>query len=195
MMTIAQSRAARGLLGWTQNDLAIACGLSKTAINNFEKGHSNIKSESLASIRNALMHAGIEFLEDEGVRKQKDRVRLTNSNYVLLDDIIDTIVYNPDAEVLLRGFKTGLDNLIKNNDQEKYHLNLKKIKARTRSIDSNNAIGLIIYGPKVALCMADESATIIIDSAEIAAREQNRFEDLWTLQNLKTKNIRAATNI
>ena len=42
MITIGQCRAARGLLDWTQQDLAEACGLSKTAINNFEKGHSDI---------------------------------------------------------------------------------------------------------------------------------------------------------
>ena len=34
MITIEQCRAARGLLGWTQQDIADASGLSKTAINN-----------------------------------------------------------------------------------------------------------------------------------------------------------------
>ena len=70
MVTIEQCRGARGILGWTQQDLADASGLSKTAINNFEKQHSDIKAESLRAIRLAFESANIEFIGSEGVSKK-----------------------------------------------------------------------------------------------------------------------------
>ena len=76
MLTIEQCRGARGLIGWTQQDLADASGLSKTAINNFEKRHSDIKAESLKAIRMAFESMDIEFLEQNGVRRKSENARL-----------------------------------------------------------------------------------------------------------------------
>lgn len=69
MITIEQCRAARGLLGWTQADLAQASGLSKTAINNFEMGRGDVKQTSLEAMRHAFEREQIEFIEGCGVKK------------------------------------------------------------------------------------------------------------------------------
>ena len=94
MLTIEQCRAARGMLGWTQQDLADASGLSKTAINNFEKGHSDIKTESLRAIRMAFESLDLEFIGQEGLRKKKDNIRILKGETALeslADDIEKTI--------------------------------------------------------------------------------------------------------
>ena len=59
---VAQSRAARALLGWSQGDLAKAAGLSLLTVRKFEKGRSDPYSRNLEAIRSALEGAGIEFI-------------------------------------------------------------------------------------------------------------------------------------
>lgn len=56
----AQSRAARGLLGWSQQDLATAAGLkSWRTIQRFESGER--VPRAVADIVTALETAGVEF--------------------------------------------------------------------------------------------------------------------------------------
>ena len=62
-MTPAQCRAARGLLNWTQSDLADRAGVAATTVRNFENGAS-IQRASLAVISGALETAGVEFIAD-----------------------------------------------------------------------------------------------------------------------------------
>lgn len=73
MITPAQIRAARSLLGWSQRDLAARCGLSQTALTNIERGAADPKVSTLQRIHQALEEAGVVFIaagggEGEGVR-------------------------------------------------------------------------------------------------------------------------------
>jgi transcriptional regulator with XRE-family HTH domain len=70
LITAAQCRAARGLLGWTQQDLATATGLSKTAIVQFETGLARTREETLAQIVLSLTNQGIEFVIPDGVNRR-----------------------------------------------------------------------------------------------------------------------------
>ena len=63
MITAAQSRGARGLLDWSQSQLAERSNLSESTIRNFEKGRKDPSINNLAAIRTALESAGIQFLE------------------------------------------------------------------------------------------------------------------------------------
>lgn len=60
----AQCRAARGLLGWSQDELTVAVGssVSKRTIVRFERGETNPHPRTLEAIRFALEAAGIDFL-------------------------------------------------------------------------------------------------------------------------------------
>jgi len=74
MISLKQIRAARGLLGWTQKDLAERCGFSTGAINRIEKGASDPKSSSLRLIQAVFEKEGIVFIDDdnfEGVKLRK----------------------------------------------------------------------------------------------------------------------------
>lgn len=64
-----QSRAARGLLRWTQADLARAAGVSQLTVRNFEAEKTSPTRATLDVIRRAFEKAGVEFLDDgQGVR-------------------------------------------------------------------------------------------------------------------------------
>ena len=61
-------RGARGLLGWTQEDLARHAKVGVTTIRNFEAGRSTPIANNQLAIRGAMAAAGIEFLPDRGIR-------------------------------------------------------------------------------------------------------------------------------
>ncbi|WP_429515133.1 helix-turn-helix transcriptional regulator [Rhodoligotrophos appendicifer] len=62
MLTAEQCRAARGLLDWTQEDLAERAGLSRGTIRDFEKGRHDFHRSTLAQILSALELAGVLFI-------------------------------------------------------------------------------------------------------------------------------------
>lgn len=69
-MSPAQARGARGLLGWTEADLAAKVGLDARFVRDFEGGHRDPPSGQVEALRSALMAAGVIFTEGDaaGVR-------------------------------------------------------------------------------------------------------------------------------
>jgi transcriptional regulator with XRE-family HTH domain len=67
-VTSAQIRMARAALNWSVRDLATATGLHRNTISNIEVGRYLGNQDSLALIESVLRSAGIEFLEENGVR-------------------------------------------------------------------------------------------------------------------------------
>ena len=65
-MTPAQCRAARGLLNWSQQQLADRASVSVTTVRNFERGASDLLRNNLAAVRAALQAEGIELLAGDG---------------------------------------------------------------------------------------------------------------------------------
>jgi DNA-binding transcriptional regulator YiaG len=73
-MTPAQCRAARGLLSWTQDQLANASRVSDVTVRHFENDEVTPRRSSLHVMRRALEGAGVVFL-DEGVHGPGVRLR------------------------------------------------------------------------------------------------------------------------
>jgi DNA-binding XRE family transcriptional regulator len=63
MLDAQHSRAARGWLDWTQNDLAKQAGVSLSTIRDFEKGRRKPMTNNIKAIEAALATAGITFTE------------------------------------------------------------------------------------------------------------------------------------
>ena len=66
MLTPAQLRAARALIGWSRTDLAKKAGTGSATIQQFEWGGSNPKMQTVLNWRRALQQAGVIFIEDNG---------------------------------------------------------------------------------------------------------------------------------
>jgi transcriptional regulator with XRE-family HTH domain len=68
------SRAARGLLDWTQAQLAQAAQVGLSTVRNFEAGRSLPSQANLFGIQCALEGADVEFLPDGAVRLRPDPI-------------------------------------------------------------------------------------------------------------------------
>jgi predicted transcriptional regulator len=72
MITPRQIRAARALLGWSQQQLADKAIVSLNAVTRLEKAKVDSRLSTLVAIEKALTKAGIDFLpageRGEGVR-------------------------------------------------------------------------------------------------------------------------------
>jgi predicted transcriptional regulator len=66
-VTIAQLRAARGLLGWSQSDLAVNAGLSLPTVKRLEGGFGpRVSDLARAKLQRTLEMAGIDFIHENG---------------------------------------------------------------------------------------------------------------------------------
>lgn len=66
MITAAQCRAARGLIAWSQQDLAQRAGVGTVAVHQLENGTSRPRRATLEVVRRAFEDAGVEFITGNG---------------------------------------------------------------------------------------------------------------------------------
>jgi predicted transcriptional regulator len=66
MITPEQSRAARGLLDWNQQDLAKEAGVGIVTVHQLEAGTSQPRRATLQVIKRAFEKAGVEFIDENG---------------------------------------------------------------------------------------------------------------------------------
>jgi transcriptional regulator with XRE-family HTH domain len=77
-ISIEQFRAARGLLGWSQSELASRAGLSLPTVKRVEAGLGpRVSDDARAKLQAALEAGGIQFIGEDGggagVRFRKPR--------------------------------------------------------------------------------------------------------------------------
>ena len=65
-MTGGQCRAARGLLGLSQKDLATTAAVFPRTVQDFEAGARQPLSQTITVLQSALETAGIEFIPENG---------------------------------------------------------------------------------------------------------------------------------
>lgn len=67
IVTAGQLRAARGLIGWSQTDLARRAGLSLPTVKRVETDLGiRVSNDARTKLRQALEAAGIEFIDENG---------------------------------------------------------------------------------------------------------------------------------
>ena len=101
-----QCRAARGLLNWSQPDLAERSGITVNPIISFEKGgNAKPAARTMRRIVHAFELAGIAFTQNGGVEWQNSLVTLLEGETAvkdMMDDIYHTLK-DTDGEVLIAG--------------------------------------------------------------------------------------------
>lgn len=60
-----QCRAARGLLNWTQAELASNAGVSRSTVRDYEGGRHDLHRSTMALLIQAFEKAGVELLDSE----------------------------------------------------------------------------------------------------------------------------------
>jgi len=94
IITGRQIRGARGLLGWSMEDLADKTGITRITVRQIEAETVQPQERTLASILTAFDKEGIEFQDNEGVciRKHQMRSYSGKAGYrQLLDHIYETV--------------------------------------------------------------------------------------------------------
>ena len=66
MITPAQCRAARGLLEWSQSELAHRAHVGIVTVHQLEAGISRPRNATLEVIRRAFESADVEFIDENG---------------------------------------------------------------------------------------------------------------------------------
>jgi transcriptional regulator with XRE-family HTH domain len=66
VMTPAHCRAARGLLNWSQQQLADRARVSRATVAHYETGTANVQPNNVLGMQRALEEAGIEFILQNG---------------------------------------------------------------------------------------------------------------------------------
>jgi len=79
MLTPAQLRAARALVGWSRDTLAVRSGTSAPTIQAFEALGSDPKLSTLNKWYRALEGSGVEFIDDSAEDDRGPGVRLRHS--------------------------------------------------------------------------------------------------------------------
>ena len=68
MLTVAQLRAARGLIGWNQGKLADTAGVALSTVKRMEGSVGLVRgnAENVWKVQRALQDAGIIFIDENG---------------------------------------------------------------------------------------------------------------------------------
>ena len=205
MITKYQIAAARALLEWTQDDLAHASGVSKDMISKIEGGKSAGSLKSIQSLEDALSVAGIEFGENDSVKRYSAQIRVLKGQKGFLD------FYD---EVFEEVQKTGATSVhVSNVDERKFVQwqgdQLKEHSARMQALGTKYkilikhgdnyfpasdyaeyrwmpegtfySVPFYLYGKKVAMLIFDENEPriYILSESELTKVYKAQFESLW----------------
>jgi predicted transcriptional regulator len=75
MISARQIRAARALLGWSQQDLADRAIISVNALRRLEGEQVDPRLSTIAAVKTALESAGVDFLSASGAHGEGVRLR------------------------------------------------------------------------------------------------------------------------
>lgn len=203
-ITTAQIRGARGILNWSQSDLADRTGISATSIGSIENGQSTPRENTLKAIRQAFENSGIEFIGKEGVKIRSGSVRVYNGRVGFLsfyDDVYKTLKDNC-SEVLVSNvnerdfvkwlgeFKDthiermssleGLSFKILIRDGDDYTPAGRYAEYRMMPKELFSSVPFYVYGDKLAVMLFDLEPTIIVlEYPAVSAAYRVQFEDIW----------------
>lgn len=203
-ITTAQIRGARGILNWSQSELAERTGISSTSIGSIENGQSTPRASTLQTIRKTFEDAGIEFIGLEGVRLRSGDIRTYKGQAGLIDfyeDIYrtvknfkgDILVSNVDERLFVKymgDFAVTHIERMKSLPSIQYKILLREGDdyipgedyAEYRSIPSElfASVPFYVYADKMAIIVFESELTVIVmDYPAIANAYRTQFADMW----------------
>lgn len=100
-ITAAQIRGARGVLNWTQGDLAERTDISATSIGSIENGSTQPRESTLATIQRVFEEAGIEFIDNDGIRLRTGEIRVFRgrTGFIEFFDYVYSVLKDEEGDV------------------------------------------------------------------------------------------------
>lgn len=208
IITPAQCRAARGILNWSQPQLAAKCGLHVQTISSFEQDKKIPSKRTLETIASAFDSEGICFAPDDGVHRKANRVVTFNGQDGFAEfkwDVYETAkkhggeicVSNVDERLYTERLSKEIDDAYMQKMEElKKHSNYT-FKILVNEGDYNfvgsayaeyrwtpralfSKVPFYVYGPKLAFIFFEEDTTIhMINNHKIAESQRVQFNLLW----------------
>jgi transcriptional regulator with XRE-family HTH domain len=204
MISLEQMRAARGLMNWSQADLAQLAGISTTAMNNIDRGLSRPRLSTLEDIRKVFESNGVEFIEGNGVRFRKDVFRIETFEgpegfLRYLRDIMETQVakkveglhhsYNEPS--MLKKHRRVLFDFYREFSKNKLRERVLVPEGVTERFGPpqtseyrwapkalfNHQVGHSVYGDKY--CIFLKNRIVVIENSDIAEAYRQQFEANW----------------
>lgn len=101
-MTADQCRAGRGLLDWSQDDLATNARVSRATVADFERNLRTPMRNNLISMEECMFVAGVEFLPDDapmgvGVRFRERKLQYSKNVRVADGGVILRLVWGDEV--------------------------------------------------------------------------------------------------
>ncbi|NCC22780.1 MAG: XRE family transcriptional regulator [Alphaproteobacteria bacterium] len=207
-VNVNQIRAARGLLGWSQKELAARSGISDVSIINYENGKRTPHQNTLEKIMRAFEMAGVEFTEDGGIRPRQSRVITFEGREgfrQFFDDIYETAKSSDDPDLCTTNHVEDVyDHWL--GDYEPIHnkrmTELKDIKVRVLLKEGDkhltstsyadyrwvkneffSDVSLYVYGKKVAFVdfFEDNVIVTVVESERAADSVRKMFSAIWSI--------------
>lgn len=214
MISPEQVRAARGLLNWTQAELASRSGLSKAAIIKLEQAQVVPRLSSLKFLQETLEDGGIEFTEGDGVRKRGEKFdfRIYDDKYFV--DHLDANIerYLKPHELLrgIGGYDKNFGHHTSSGNNERFLLFTLKNKIECRFIapegftdfgsdpivyrflpyETIGTIYFTVYGDSLTINNWNPPArALYIRNDSIADAYKRQFDHLWNMAKVPEQKL------
>lgn len=216
LITPDQIRAARALKNWSQTELAERTGLAVPTIANIEAGKQSPGKNTMGKIIDSFEAGGIEFTENEGVKKKKSNVTAyegVEGFRAFIQDIDNTASKNKNGEFLVSNvnetdfvrweggetLQSHTDAILSSNVRYKiiiaegdtYMPASEYAEYRWAPKGQFYSVPLYIYGDKVGIIGSEKNDVnvFVIEHPYIADLCRRQFHEMWerTIKITKTK--------
>lgn len=197
-MTPWQIRAARGITGWSQTELAERAGVSVPAVTDCEKERAKTSRETYEKFAKAFEQEAV-FFTDNGVEKRNTATyEITGKDWWLevLDDVYYELLDKSNAEFLMlfaddRESSDEVNNRIRKMRNTGVKMRQIVMEGNTYLMGAvkeyrwvpkeyfSNRVTLI-YGDKVVICAEDNTKALVIKDKGLSSSWRNLFNFLWS---------------
>lgn len=203
-ITTAQIRGARGILNWSQADLAERTGISATSIGSIENGQTSPRTNTLIQIRKAFEDSGIEFIGQEGIRLRTGQVRTYSGKQGFLEffDHLYNTVKDQGDEIFASNVEekkflklagehsaqhmermSSIKNLsfkvlLKENDFD--FTASEYVEYRWLPQEQFSSVPFYTFGKQLAIFLLDDEPTVVVlDYPAVAEAYRLQFKNMW----------------
>jgi transcriptional regulator with XRE-family HTH domain len=211
-ITTAQIRGARGILNWSQADLAERTGISATSVGSIENGQSTPRASTLQTIQKSFEDAGIEFIGLEGMRHKTGDVRVYRgqSGFVDFFNLVYQVARDQGGEILVsnveeRRFLKWAKNTADSHMERMSSLQGISFRVLLKEGDVDfaassyaqykwlpdqyfSSVPFYAFGDKLAVMLLEnEPVIVVLDFPAVAQAFRIQFNAMWELAHAPEK--------